>query len=607
MQFVTKWTDKAYLRHLTQKNPQILKGYLSHIEPRLTGTSRSFDGRTPRVRPGFFFLSAIQAHRLHLAEPASPTRIRVGVSVLHSILPEIFHSFNDEVAEMARPEENLKPNLGKALLGIWGLCVFATSAFLLPDFTRAASGDGFAGVAILIPAIQEEETEEAPAETPEAETPAEEPAAEEPAEEVAEEEESEYYSKAEIDYTINTLIMFLCAVLVLFMQAGFGMVEAGMNQAKNVVNILFKNVMDLSVGIVLFGLFGFGLMYPGDDYAAGWFGFAGFGIPRDTTPDLDYGFSFSSDFLFQVAFAATAATIVSGAVAGRMKFAAYLIYSAILTGLIYPISGMWKWGGGALADWGFADFAGSVVVHAVGGFAGLAGAIVLGPRLGRYSADGKSQPIPGHNLTFAALGVFILWIGWYGFNPGSQLTYSGTANAEVTSYIAVTTSISAALGAIVAMLVSWVMFGKADLTMALNGALAGLVGITANCDQVSTTGALIIGAVSGLLVVLSIVLLDKLKIDDPVGAFPVHGVCGVWGGIATGIFGTAIPEGLTRVSYILVQVQSTVIICAWAFVTMFAVFFALKMIGLLRVSPEDEQQGLDISEHGLEAYPNSIS
>ena len=563
-----------------------------------------------------FFAPAFRHTACIVNGPASPTRIRVGVSVLYSILPKIFHSLNDEVAEMARPEEKLKPNLGKALLGIWGLCVFATSAFLLPDFTRAASGDGFAGVAILIPAIQEEEAEEAPAETPEAEAPTEEPAEEEPAEEVAEEEESEYYSKAEIDYTINTLIMFLCAVLVLFMQAGFGMVEAGMNQAKNVVNILFKNVMDLSVGIVLFGLFGFGLMYPGDDYAAGWFGFAGFGIPRDTTPDLDYGFSFSSDFLFQVAFAATAATIVSGAVAGRMKFAAYLIYSAILTGFIYPISGMWKWGGGALADMGFADFAGSVVVHAVGGFAGLAGAIVLGPRLGRYSADGKSQPIPGHNLTFAALGVFILWIGWYGFNPGSQLTYSGTANAEVTSYIAVTTSISAALGAIVAMLVSWVMFGKADLTMALNGALAGLVGITANCDQVSTVGALIIGAVSGLLVVLSIVLLDKLKIDDPVGAFPVHGVCGVWGGIATGIFGTAMPviedaDGaeviLNRMEYIGVQCFSTLVICVWAFLTMFAVFFVLKTIGLLRVSPEDEQQGLDISEHGLEAYPNSIS
>ena len=509
---------------------------------------------------------------------------------------------------MARQEEKLKPNLGKALLGIWGLCVFATSAFLLPDFTRAASGDGLAGVAILIPAIQDEEAEETPTEAPEAETSAEEPAAEETADEApAEEEESEYYSKAEIDYTINTLIMFICAVLVLFMQAGFGMVEAGLNQSKNVVNILFKNVMDLSVGIMLFGLFGFAIMYPGDDAAGRWFGFAGFGIPRDVEPDLDYGFSFSSDFLFQVAFAATAATIVSGAVAGRMKFAGYLIYSAILTGLIYPISGMWKWGGGALADMGFADFAGSVVVHAVGGFAGLAGAIVLGPRLGRYSADGKSQPIPGHNLTFAALGVFILWIGWYGFNPGSQLTYSGSLNAEVTSYIAVTTSISAAVGAFIAMLVSWVLFSKSDLTMALNGALAGLVGITANCDQVSTISAVIIGAVSGLLVVLSIVVLDKLKIDDPVGAFPVHGVCGVWGGIATGIFGTAIPDGMGRVGYIVVQVQSTALICAWAFVTMFIVFFALKMVGLLRVSPEDEQQGLDISEHGLEAYPHRTS
>ena len=527
---------------------------------------------------------------------------------------------------MARPEEKLKPNLGKALLGIWGLCVFATSAFLLPDFTRAASGDGFAGVAILIPAIQEEEAEEAPAETPEAETPAEEPAAEEPAEEeAAEEEESEYYSKAEIDYTINTLIMFLCAVLVLFMQAGFGMVEAGLNQAKNVVNILFKNVMDLSVGIVLFGLFGFSLMYPGGDYEGKWFGYGGGGVPRDGSladvppaeivpQDLEYGFSFMSDFLFQVAFAATAATIVSGAVAGRMKFGAYLIYSAILTGFIYPISGMWKWGSGALAAMGFADFAGSVVVHAVGGFAGLAGAMVLGPRLGRYSADGKSQPIPGHNLTFAALGVFILWIGWYGFNPGSQLTYSGALNAEVTSYIAVTTSISAALGAIVAMLASWILFRKSDLTMALNGALAGLVGITANCDQVALSYAAIIGAVSGILVVLSIVLLDKLKIDDPVGAFPVHGVCGVWGGIATGIFGSTMPviedaDGaevtLNRMEYIGVQCFSTLVICVWAFLTMFAVFFALKAIGLLRVSPEDEQKGLDISEHGLEAYPNT--
>jgi Amt family ammonium transporter len=503
---------------------------------------------------------------------------------------------------MSSSEHGIKTVWGKTLLGILGFCVFATSAFLLPDFTRAASGHGFAGVAILLPTIQEEPTP-APAESDETAEATEEAPSEAETLDEPEAEESEFYSKAEIDYTINTLIMFVCAVLVLFMQAGFGMVEAGLNQSKNVVNILFKNVMDLSVGVMLFGLFGFAIMYPGDDYAGKWFGFAGFGIPRDTTPDLDYGFSFSSDFLFQVAFAATAATIVSGAVAGRMKFAGYLIYSAILTGLIYPISGMWKWGGGALAEWGFADFAGSVVVHAVGGFAGLAGALVLGPRLGRYSAEGKSQPIPGHNLTFAALGVFILWVGWYGFNPGSQLTYSGAVNAEVTSYIAVTTSLSAAVGAFVAMILSWIFFKKSDLTMALNGALAGLVGITANCDQVSTISAVIIGGVSGLLVVLSILALDRLKIDDPVGAFPVHGVCGVWGGIATGIFGTSIPEGMGRMGYLSVQVQSTVVICAWAFVTMFILFYALKLIGLLRVSPEEEQQGLDICEHGLEAYP----
>jgi len=323
--------------------------------------------------------------------------------------------------------------------------------------------------------------------------------------------------------------------------------------------------------------------------------------------------SASSDFLFQVAFAATAATIVSGAVAGRMKFTGYLVYSAILTGLIYPISGMWKWGGGALAEMGFADFAGSVVVHAVGGFAGLAGAMLLGPRIGRYSEDGKSQPILGHNIPLAALGVLILWVGWYGFNPGSQLAYTSNANAEVTSYIAVTTTLSAAAGCVVAMFLSWGMFGKPDLSMALNGALAGLVGITANCDQVTMESALIIGAVSGVLVVLAILALDKLKIDDPVGAFPVHGVCGVWGGIATGIFGLTMPEitladetikVLTRSEYIMVQLKSTAIICVWAFVTMFILFSILKAVGLLRVSAEDEIKGLDIVEHGMPAYNN---
>ena len=417
-------------------------------------------------------------------------------------------------------------------------------------------------------------------------------------------------------YTINTLIMFICAVLVLFMQAGFAMLEVGLNAAKNTVNILFKNVMDLSIGVVLFLLLGFGLMYPGSDYEGKWFGFGGSFVSRDIeevgtdeegnailASSADY--SSSADFLFQVAFAATAATIVSGAVAGRMKFASYLIYSAFLTGLIYPISGMWKWGGGALASWGFADFAGSVVVHAVGGFAGLAGAIVLGPRIGRFF-KGRSVPIPGHNIAFAALGVFILWVGWYGFNPGSQLTYFGVGNAEITTYIALTTTISAAMGTISAMIVAWILFKKPDVTMALNGALAGLVGITASCDQVSQVSAIIIGGVAGVLVVSGVVLLDKLRIDDPVGAFPVHGICGVWGGLATGIFGWSIPEGMTRAQYMGVQTLSTAIICVWAFTTMFALFYALKLMGILRVSPEEEQVGLDISEHGMHAYPPSL-
>ncbi len=419
----------------------------------------------------------------------------------------------------------------------------------------------------------------------------------------------EYYEKKETDYVINTLIMFICAVLVLFMQAGFAMVEVGFNASKNAVNIIFKNVMDLSIGVVLFMLVGYGLMYPGTGDTEGanqWLNFGGIWGGRDSTENIaelgDY--SASADFLFQVAFAATAATIVSGAVAGRMKFSGYLCYSVILTGLVYPISGYWKWGYGALHDMGFADFAGSVVVHAVGGFAGLAGAIALGPRIGRYSKDGKSQPMLGHNMPLAALGVFILWVGWYGFNPGSQLTYSGAANAEATTYIAVTTTLSAAVGAFVAMVLSWVMFKKPDLSMCLNGALAGLVGITANCDQVTLSSAAIIGSVSGLLVFTGILVLDKLKIDDPVGAFPVHGICGVWGGLATGIFGTSIPEQAagSQLAYFMIQLKSTAIICVWSFATMFILFNVLKAVGLLRVSAEEEIEGLDMCEHGMPAY-----
>ena len=447
-------------------------------------------------------------------------------------------------------------------------------------------------------------------------------------------------------YTINTLIMFVCAVLVIFMHAGFAMLEAGLNSSKNTINILFKNLMTLSVGILLYFFIGFGLMYPGGDYEGKWFGFGGSGVsndlealekedidsaikefeaakaeyaknPEGDEPELglriigDDGdayvvssigdYSSSVDFLFQCAFAATAATIVSGAVAGRMQFKAYLIFSAVITGLVYPISGMWKWGSGWMAEAGFQDFAGSILVHAVGGFAGLSAAMILGARIGRFNSDGKSTPIPGHNITFAALGVFILWVGWYGFNPGSQLTYSGVSNANATLTIAVTTSLSAAAGAIVAMAVAWGLFGKPDVTMALNGALAGLVSITANCDRVSNGEAMVIGAIGGILVVLGIIALEKIKVDDPVGAWPVHGLCGLWGGIATGVFGN-VPDELTRGGFIWVQTYCSLIVIIWAFATMFALFSILKATGVLRVSVEEETSGLDITEHGMHAY-----
>lgn len=416
--------------------------------------------------------------------------------------------------------------------------------------------------------------------------------------------------EAQTTYTINTLIMFVSAVLVLFMQAGFAMLEVGLNAAKNTVNILFKNLMDLCIGALLFLVVGFGLMYPGDQYAGKMFGFGQSFVAADVTEGELGDYSHSVDFLFQVAFAATAATIVSGAVAGRMKFGAYLVYTAVITALVYPISGMWKWGGGFLDAWGFQDFAGSVLVHAVGGFAGLAGALVIGARIGRFTRDGKSIPMPGHNITFAALGVLILWIGWYGFNPGSQLTYFGASNASATTYIALTTTIAAATGGVVATILAWSLFGKPDVTMALNGVLAGLVGITANCNQVTQVGSILIGGVAGALVMGGIMLLDKLRIDDPVGAWPVHGLCGMWGGLATGIFGQSLPEvngvTLTRMEYIQVQGLGTLIVVCWALVTMFSLFFALKLLGVLRVSAEEELIGLDVSEHGMHAYPPTV-
>ncbi|MDZ4199356.1 MAG: ammonium transporter [Kiritimatiellia bacterium] len=395
-------------------------------------------------------------------------------------------------------------------------------------------------------------------------------------------------------YAIDNFFLLLGAILVFFMQPGFAMVEAGFNAAKNAVNILFKNVMDLCIGVLLFFVVGYGLMY-GEPLLGGWLVWGGFGIGGISADAVKAGaLTPQADWLFQAAFAATAATIVSGCVAGRLKFKAYLIYSAVITSAIYPISGYWKWGGGWLDALGFHDFAGSILVHAVGGFAGLAGAILLGPRIGRFGPDGKPRAMPGHNLGMAALGAFILWVGWFGFNPGSQLAIYGAANTEAVMLIAVNTTLAGGAGAIMAMLFSWKLHGKPDLTMALNGILAGLVGITANCDSVSNVSAILIGGIAGILVVLGVKLLDRLRIDDPVGAWPVHGLCGVWGGIATGIFSP---------NHALVpQLIGSVVVPIWAFGTMYLLFSILKSVRLLRVSAEEEVRGLDIGEHGEEAY-----
>jgi len=409
------------------------------------------------------------------------------------------------------------------------------------------------------------------------------------------------FSSEELAYSLDNMILFVAAVLVLFMQSGFALVEAGLNASKNAVNIFFKNFMDMAIGTLLFFVVGYGIMYPGADDKAhiipNVLGFAQVGIAdADPTPG-PATLHPQVDFLFQAAFCATAATIVSGAVAGRIKFSAYLIYTVVISALVYPVSGMWHWGKGFLADMGFIDFAGSVIVHAVGGAAALMGAIALGPRIGRY-VNGKPRPMPGHNIPFAALGVFILWIGWFGFNPGSQLAFTGGANVKTVMLVAVNTTLAGSMGAVVSMFVSWIMFKKPDLTMALNGALAGLVGITANCHIVTNVESLMIGGIAGVIVVFAVLLLDKLCIDDPVGAVPVHFCCGIWGGIATGIFG----EG----AVLKTQLIGVGAMVGWSLVISGITFFLLKAIGLLRVDAEEEIAGLDICEHGMYAYPAAL-
>ncbi|MDH5654614.1 MAG: ammonium transporter [Spirochaetia bacterium] len=409
---------------------------------------------------------------------------------------------------------------------------------------------------------------------------------------------------AALTVAADTLWVLLCAILVFFMQAGFSLVEAGLNSAKNAVNVLFKNLMDFSVGAIAFFAVGFALMFgDGNDFIglSGWF-MAG----ADNSPAVEgyqgvyssiswTGVPLLAKFFFQMVFAATAATIVSGAVAGRIKFTSYLAYSAVLTAVIYPISGHWVWGGGWLSSLGdgFHDFAGSIVVHAVGGFAGLAGAIILGPRIGKFSPDKKPQVMAGHNLPLAALGVFILWMGWYGFNPGSTMGIVGD-NTALVNLIAANTTLAAAAGAITAMIGMWVLFGKPELSMALNGTLAGLVAITAPCDVVTPLESIFIGSIGGLLVIAGVKMLDFFGIDDPVGAWPVHGLNGIWGGLAAGIFG----EGVGMMP----QIVGSLVIPVYAFITMLVVFKVLDVVMKIRVTRDEELKGLDIGEHGEEAY-----
>lgn len=386
----------------------------------------------------------------------------------------------------------------------------------------------------------------------------------------------------------------VAAFLVFFMQAGFAMVEAGLTRCKNTVNILMKNLMDFSVGSLVFWAVGFGLMFGTTN---GFFGTDGFFLSDFAKNGDKWVFAF---WMFQVVFAATAATIVSGAMAERTKFVAYLIYSAVVSTLIYPIFGSWAWGSlfhgsGWLEHLGFIDFAGSTVVHSIGGWVALAGAIVLGPRIGKYTADGKPKAIPGHNLTLAALGTFILWFGWFGFNPGST-----TAANTDTALIAVNTNLAAAAGALSAMFTAWIIFKKPEATMTFNGTLAGLVAITAGCANVSAVGAVIIGLAAGVLVVLSVLFFERFaKVDDPVGAISVHGVCGAFGTIAAGIFNI---NGFSW-SILGVQTLGVVTAFAWSFGLGFILFKVIQKTIGLRVSEKEELDGLDIGEHGLEAYP----
>ncbi len=400
---------------------------------------------------------------------------------------------------------------------------------------------------------------------------------------------------ASATYVANNTWMLVSTFLVFIMHLGFASLEAGLTRSKNTVNILFKNTAIISIGLLTYAIVGFNLMYPGEFSISGVFGFSGFGIgvsPENMMVTGDDGigiYTYWTDFIFQGMFAATAATIVSGAVAERIKLSSFLIFSTVYVALVYPWVGSWKWGGGWLDAKGFYDFAGSTLVHSVGGWAALAGVLILGPRLGKY-VGGGIKPIMGHSMPLAAIGVFLLWLGWFGFNGGSVLS----ADPAAVSFVFVTTSLAAAAGVMGAMILSWFLQKKPDLTMALNGALAGLVGITAGADVVSVTSAMVIGFIAGLLVVVAVLGIDRVKVDDPVGAISVHLVCGIWGTLAVGIFSPDFSFG--------VQLLGVLSYGAVCFPIALILFAALKAVMGIRVDEEEEIGGLDMGEHGMMAY-----
>ena len=404
-----------------------------------------------------------------------------------------------------------------------------------------------------------------------------------------------------LDISINNIWLLVATFLVMFMQPGFALVEAGFTRSKNTANILMKNLMDFSVGSITYWLIGYSIMY--GDSIGGIIGNPASSFAFNVAED-SYGAGYSdfSDLMFQTVFAATAATIVSGAMAERTKFNAYLIFSLVITLIIYPVSGHWTWGGGWLSELGFIDFAGSTIVHSVGAWVGLAGAAILGPRIGKY-VDGKAKAIPGHNLAFGALGVFILWFGWFGFNPGSELAATEGSTSAI-ARVALTTNLAAAGGAVTAMLTAWARYKRPTLSLSLNGALAGLVAITAGCAAVSPFGALLIGVIAGFVLVFSVEFIDqKLKVDDPVGAISVHGVCGALGTLLVGVFATDgglfYGGGFAQLG---IQAVGVLSIAAWALGTGFILFKALKATNGLRVSRRIEEEGLDIYEHGEGVY-----